>query len=735
MLSAKNTTLRSITTLVLLAVGCSANVTPTPHSPAKSPPGAEQALANGAGARQGEPNAASDSATETSEQTKLREEAERAAWIRVHYEKREARVPMRDGSRLHTIIYSPRKEGKRYPFLLRRTPYSVAPYGEHYARRLGADASFEKEGFIFVLQDVRGRFMSEGDFVNMRPHIEAKSAEQIDESTDTYDTIEWLLENVDNHNGKVGLTGISYPGFYAAAGMIDSHPALAAVSPQAPIADWYFDDFHRQGAFVLPMAFNFFSGFGVVRKGLHQDWPERLDHGTDDGYRFFLELGPLRNANEKYLKGKIPFWNAIADHPDYDDYWQARNLLPHLKNVSAAVLTVGGWYDTEDLYGPPRIYQSTEKHNPGIDNRLVMGPWTHGAWHRTEGDKIGAIEFEGKHSTYFRQQVELPFFVHHLKSGPAPKLPEALVFETGANRWRGFDSWPPAAATPKSLYLHENRQLSFDAPSRSGRGAFDSYLSDPHNPVPYTAEITSSWAKEYVVEDQRFAGWRPDVLVYESEPLTDSVTLAGLIEVELFASTTGRDTDFVVKLIDVHPGRSQAAVEAFASKQKKELAERLAAEKNLARLAGDDLATGLAAAEADYWQQQRSKRPVDRLSHYQQLVRAEAFRGRYRDGYDKPRPFRPGKVEKISFKLWDQFHTFKKGHRIQVQVQSTWFPFIDRNPQSWVSNIFEAKAEDFIAVTNKIYRSKRYPSRLKVRVLPPGASKGERPPPPPRSKP
>jgi len=710
--------------IALLGTACGGSSSATPASPA--PAAAPQAPAEAAApAAAATAEASAKPAAKGEAAEKYRKAAERAAWLRANYDKREVRIPMRDGVELYTIVYSPRDTSKTYPFLMQRTPYSVGPYGDDFRAALGPARSFEEEGFIFVFQDVRGRFMSGGEFDNMRPHIENKADGQTDESTDTYDTIEWLLANVPNNNGKVGQYGTSYPGFYTAAGMIDSHPALAAVSPQAPIADWFFDDFHRQGAFILPMAFNFFSVFGVVRDGPHSEWPERLDHGTDDGYRFFLELGPLSNVNDKYLKGKIPFWNDLAAHPNYDQFWKRRNLLPHLEGIKAAVMVVGGWYDTEDLYGPPRIYAATEANNPGISNQLVMGPWTHGMWHRGDGDKLGAIEFGAKTSEYFREQVELPFFLHHLKGAAQPQLPEALVFETGANRWRGFDAWPPKAAAARSLYLREGGELSFDAPTANGKRAADSYVSDPAKPVPYTAEITANWAKKYMIEDQRFAAWRPDVLVYESAVLTEDVTLAGPIEVELFAETTGGDSDFIVKLVDVHPGRSEKAVAAFEKKQAEGRDKAVKLAEAVARERGEDPAAAGAAAGRAFDRYNKRNRVTDPLSHFQELVRAEAFRGRFREGFDRPKRFRRGKVEKLTFKLWDQLHTFKKGHRIMVQVQSTWFPFVDRNPQSWVENIFDAKESDFIPVTNTIHRSRRYPSRLKVQVLPEGEVPGE----------
>ncbi len=381
---------------------------------------------------------------------------ERSDYIRMHYTKYELKIPMRDGVKLFTSVYVPNdtKPDRSYPILLLRTPYSVGPYGiDLYKGTLGPSAEFEKSGYIFAFQDVRGRYMSEGEFVNMRPHIDSKQGTQFDESSDTFDTIEWLIKNIKHNNGRVGQWGISYPGFYASAGAIDSHPALKAVSPQAPIADWFFDDFHRNGAFVLPMGFNFFSSFGVSRPGPTPLGAERFNHGTKDGYQFFLELGPLQNVNKKYFNGRIAFWNEMAAHPNYDEFWQSRNLLPHLKNIKASVLTVGGWYDTEDLYGPLQTYAAIEKMNPQAQNRIVMGPWSHGGWNSSDGAKLGSASFGFPTAKWFRDQIQFPFFEYYLKDQGTLGLAEATVFETGSNRWREFDSWPPKESKPRKIHF------------------------------------------------------------------------------------------------------------------------------------------------------------------------------------------------------------------------------------------------------------------------------------------
>jgi len=605
----------------------------------------------------------------------------RADSIRARYAKYEYRIPMRDGTHLFTAVYVPNGASRRqtYPILMTRTPYSVAPYGaDRYRTTLGPAAAFEREGFIFVWQDVRGRYLSEGQFVDVRPHVPRKRGKSTDESSDTYDTIAWLLENVPYHNGKVGLWGLSYGGFYAAAGAIDSHPALVAVSPQAPIADWFWDDMHRHGAFNLALTFLFFSGFGVPRESLSVESPKRFDMQTPDSYQFFLDLGPLANADARHFHGKIPFWNDLVAHPNYDTFWQARNLLPHLDHIKSAVLTVGGWFDTEDLYGPLQTYAAVERQNPGIRNTLIMGPWSHGQWIRGKGDTLGSADFGTATSDWYQEHVALPFFLQHLKGAADADLPEALVFETGANRWRRFDSWPPAATTSRRLYFQPGGKLDWQAPAGAEDGG-DTYISDPMKPVPYTADIASSWSATYMTEDQRFAARRPDVLVYRTEPLAADVTLAGPLQAELFVSTTGTDADFVVKLIDEYPGTLPALTEA-----------------------------------------EKKAYPGGR----QMLVRGEPFRARFRDSYETPKPFTPGEPTRVAFRINDVMHTFKRGHRIMLQVQSTWFPFIDRNPQTFVPSIFAATAADFVVATHRLHRSQAHPSRLEVRVLqePPGAT-------------
>jgi putative CocE/NonD family hydrolase len=613
---------------------------------------------------------------------------ERAEFIRANYRKSEVKIPMRDGVELFTSIYEPNDidPNQTYPILLSRTPYSVGPYGlSQYKGRLGPSPEFEKNRYIFVFQDVRGRYMSGGHFVNMRPHVASKkNNEQIDESSDTYDTIDWLVKNTKRNNGRVGQWGISYPGFYSSAGAIDSHPALAAVSPQAPIADWFFDDFHRNGAFVLPMGFNFFYSFGRSRPDPTTEGNPSFTFPSKDGYQFFLDLGPLRNVDEKYFKEEIGFWNDLEAHPNYDSFWQERNLLPHLKNINAAVLTVGGWYDTEDLYGPLKTYAAIEAQNPNANNYLVMGPWSHGQWASDEGRKLGQADFGFATSNWYNQNILIPFFESKLRNDPVQSgakkglsnftPPEATVFETGANRWRQFDEWPPARTKKQSWYMEDAGRLSNKKPLADD--ASDSFLSDPNKPVPYTTEITTNWAKEYVTEDQRFASWRPDVLVYRSEVLREPMTVAGPIVAKLWVSTDQGDADWIVKIIDEEPVQSGDA------------------------------------------SRNRTATKDSRGSGRHELVRASVIRGRFRESFSAPKPFDPNVPTMVELELSDILHTFQPGHRWMIHIQSSWFPFIDRNPQKYVPNIFDAEEKDFVRATHRLFRNRQHASSIELPILP-----------------
>ncbi|HEY7911526.1 MAG TPA: CocE/NonD family hydrolase [Blastocatellia bacterium] len=597
--------------------------------------------------------------------------------VKAHYDKFEHRIPMRDGVKLFTSVYVPKNKSEQYPILLNRTPYSVRPYGAEYKESIGPSDLIAKEGYIIVYQDVRGRVMSEGEFMDVRPHNPKKSKPtDIDESSDTYDTIDWLVKNIPGNNGRVGMWGISYPGFYAAMGMIDAHPALLAVSPQAPIADWFIgDDFHHNGAFFLPHAFNFYNVFGRPRPAPTQEFPPGITHGTPDGYKFFLEMGPLAMANEKFFKGQIAFWNQMMAHPNYDEFWQARNTRPHLRNIKPAVMTVGGWYDAEDLFGALETYKATERQSPGAYNILVMGPWFHGGWARSNGDRLGDARFKSNTSLFYRENIELPFFNHYLKGKGSLALPEAYVFETGSNRWRTYSEWPPKQARAENLYLGAEGRLAFSAPAATAP-AFDEYVSDPAKPVPFIEEIAIGMTREYMVDDQRFASRRQDVLTYQTEVLNEDVTLAGPITASLFVSTSGTDSDFIVKIIDVYPD------DAPVEKQGEEEGEN--------------------------------------LGGYQMLVRGEPFRARFRKSFSRPEPMRPNQVEKVEFILPDVNHTFLKGHRIMVQIQSTWFPLVDRNPQKFV-DIRRANPADFQRAVQRVHRSSANPSHIKLTVLPAGA--------------
>lgn len=603
----------------------------------------------------------------------LPEPADRA-WIEANYTKFEYRIPMRDGAKLLTSVYAPKDVATPYPFWLLRTPYGIRPYGaDAYSDGQGPLRPYGREKFIFVLQDVRGRNGSDGEFVHVRPIKPVKSGPtDTDESTDVWDTIDWLVKNVPNNNGKAGLSGVSYPGFYAACGAIEGHPALKAVSPQAPIADWFVgDDFHHNGTFYLPHAFGFLASFGQKLEHPTRESPKPFDYTTPNGYEFFLNLGSLANADRRYFQGRIAFWNELMEHGTYDAFWQARNLRPHLQNIHAAVLTVGGWFDAEDLFGALNVYREIERRNPGITNTLVMGPWSHGQWSGDDGQRLGPINFHSKTAEFFRQEIELPFFKHFLKDDPNPNQPEALVFETGTCQWRRFDAWPPARAVRKELFFQPGGRLSFERPG-TGVDAADEYVSDPAKPVPFIPNIAISMTREHMLDDQRFAATRPDVLVYQTDVLEEDVTVAGPIQASLHVSTTGTDADWVVKLIDVYPGDYPNP---------------------------DPNPAGLA------------------MGGYQQLVRGEAMRGKFRSGFDKPEPFVPGLLASVEWTMPDAFHTFRRGHRIMAQVQSSWFPLVDLNPQTFC-DIYHAKPEDFHKATQRVSLAGATPSKVVVHVLP-----------------
>lgn len=588
--------------------------------------------------------------------------------IRLRYHKSEYMIPMRDGTKLHTAVFSPTDSTRTYPFLIKRTPYSCAPYGpDAYPISLGPSEHFMKAGYIFVNQDVRGRFLSEGTFQQVTPHIANKSSvNDCDESSDAYDTIDWLLKNVANHNGKAGMFGISYPGFYASAGMIDSHPALQAVSPQAPVGDWYFDDFLHNGAFFLAHAYRWLNNNAHERTGPTTERPTPEVLPSIDGYQLFLEANTIEEINRRHLKGKVPFWSEMMAHPNRDEFWKKREILPHLKKVAPAVMVVGGWFDAEDLYGTFKTYQMIEKLNPNANNVLVVGPWIHGGWASGDGDKLGVVPFGSKTAAFYRAEIEFPFFEKYLKGASHSAPAEATVFETGSNTWRTFEHWPPKNSIAKTLYARAAGELTDEFPSQTSNDAYDEFISDPAKPVPYTEAITPRMTNEYMVEDQRFAARRPDVVAYQTKPLDADLVIAGPLDVDLWVTTTGTDADFIVKLIDVLPdGTNQT-----------------------------------------------------NLPNYQMMVRSEVIRGRFRDSFENPTPFQPNVPAKVHLELLDVLHRFKKGNRIMIQVQSTWFPLVDRNPQKFVENIYLAKPEDFQKATHRILRTGKHPTSVRFGILP-----------------
>lgn len=616
------------------------------------------------------------------------------SFVKDNYQKTEYDIPVRDGVKLHTIVYAPKDAGtgKTYPFLMQRTCYSVAPYGpETYPNQIGPSATLMQDKYIFVYQDVRGRWASEGTWTNMTPNIPnppsaaesrkrgkapvRQAADAIDESSDTYDTIEWLLKNVKYHNGRVGQWGISYPGFYTIAGAVDAHPALKASSPQAPVSDFFFDDFHHNGAFIQAYLFAY-PVFGVqhpqpTTKAWYTD--QLIKTGSSDGFQWQLDLGPLKNT-DTYYKDNF-FWKETVEHPNYDEFWQKRSILPHLKNVKHAIMTVGGWFDAEDLPGPLNIYKTLEKNNPGTYNTLVMGPFGHGRWSRETGHTLHSnIYFGDSIATFYQRNIEGKFFNHFLKGSgdgktgeASPGLPEAYMFDTGKKEWKTFDKWPAANAKNQTFYLSSTGKLAQQAGN-----AFSEFISDPNKPVPYTEDNTTTQGFtpfNYMSEDQRFAGRRPDVLVFKTDVLTEDMTLGGEITAKLKVSTTGTDADWVVKLIDVYPPD----------------------EPNHAYMPNKNITLG----------------------NYEQMVRSEVMRGRFRNSFEKPEPFKPGEITDVTFRLQDVMHTIKKGHRLMIQVQSTWFPLIDRNPQTYVENIFKADEKDFRKATHRVYDS----SSIDIQVL------------------
>ena len=592
------------------------------------------------------------------------------------FDKTEVMIAARDGVKLHTEIYSPKNATEPLPIIFERTPYGLSDDEKGYSRKLSRYAEMIPEGYIFVFQDIRGRYGSEGKFVMQRPVRDPKNPKSIDEGTDTYDTIDWLVKNVPHNNGRVGLLGISYGGWLTVMGMLEPHPALKAVSEQASPADMFLgDDFHHNGAFRLSYGFE----YSTMMETDKTNFSFQFDRF--DTYEWYLQLGALSNANKSYIHGTLPTWNDFIAHPNYDAFWKQQAVPSILTRPKVPNLNVAGWWDQEDFYGPMKIYEVLEKEDPDHLNYLVAGPWNHGGWARGAGNSLGLIPFGSDTALYFRRNIEAPWFAYWLKSKGSLPLKEALLFQTGSDTWVKFDSWPPREAKTQNLYFREDGKLSFDAPSADSAQAFDSYVSDPAHPVPYRQrpidmtypeDHPGSWFT-WLVQDQRFVDNRPDVLTWQTDELKEDVTLAGQVTAKLFASTTGSDSDWIVKLIDVYPEKYQ-----------------------------------------EKWQ----------LSGYELMIADEVFRGRFRNSFEKPEPIQPGVVTPIKVDLHTANHVFKKGHRIMVQVQSTWFPIIDRNPQKFVPNIFEAQESDYQKATQRIYRSKHFPSSVEISVLPNAASSG-----------
>lgn len=597
-----------------------------------------------------------------------RDEKERD-WSQL-FNKMDVMIVARDGVKLHSEIYEPKEIKEPLPIVLERTPYGLNDDDKGYSRKLKRYEEMIPDDYIFVFQDIRGRYGSEGTFVMNRPVRDTKNPKAIDEGTDTYDTIDWLVKNVPQNSGRVGLLGISYGGWLTVMGMLEPHPALKAVSEQASPADMFLgDDFHHNGAFRLSYGYEYSTMMETDKTNF------KFDFDRFDTYEWYLRLGPLSNANAKYIHGKLPTWNDFVAHPNYDSFWKSQAMASLLTKPKVPNLNVAGWWDQEDFYGPMKIYELLEKSDPEDLNCLVAGPWNHGGWAGGPGNSLGVVPFGSDTGVYFRQKIEAPWFAYWLKNKGSLPLKEALLFQTGSDKWTQFDSWPPRQAQKRNLYFQEGGKLSFEPPVSALSEPYDSYLSDPAHPVPYRhrpidmtypADHPGGWYT-WLVEDQRFVDERPDVLSWKTDELQNDVTLAGQVTAKLFASTTASDSDWIVKLIDVYPQQY---------------------EKN--------------------W----------KLSGYELMIADEVFRGRFRKSFEKPEPLAPNAVTPFTIDLHTANHVFKKGHRIMVQVQSTWFPIIDRNPQKFVPNIFEAKESDFQAATQRVYRSKLYPSSVEIATLP-----------------
>lgn len=600
-------------------------------------------------------------------------------WVRENYTKKEYQIKTRDGIRLFTAAYIPKDNKEKHPILMVRTPYSCGPYGEdRYTPRLWLTywKNYLKENYIIVVQDVRGRWMSEGEFVDVRPFIANKKTKtDIDEASDTYDAVDFLIKNLPDNNGNVGVFGISYPGFYSTMAALSNHPAIKAVSPQAPVTEWFLgDDFHHNGAFMLMDAFSFYYSFGRPHPAPTVIGYKGYDFPTHDSYKFYLEKGPIKNFTA-LMNDSVKFWTDLTNHPNYDEWWKARDARRACKNIKPAMLVVGGIFDAEDCYGAWNLYKAIEQQSKTTNNKLVMGPWFHGGWSRGDGSYLGNVRFGSKTSEYYQQEIEVPFFNYYLKGkGDAKAISEATIFFTGENSWRKYDQWPPKNTVNTPVYLEENGKLNFASPAKVFSAT--KYISDPNKPVPYTEDVGFDRTREYMTDDQRFAARRSDVLVFETETLKEDITLGGTVTADLFVSITSTDADFVVKVIDVFPDK-------FAY----------------------DTSFCCAPKGKDYL-----------MDNYQMLVRGEIMRGKFRNSFEKPEAFFPNEITKVKFELPDVAHTFKKGHKLMIQIQSSWFPLADRNPQTF-TDIYHCDEKDFVKSEITIYHQKQHNSNIILPIV------------------
>ena len=584
-----------------------------------------------------------------------------SAWLMNNYTKKEVSIPMRDGIKLFTSIYIPKDQTEKHPILLTRTPYSVWPYGKSFrAYWRSYMMRYCKENYIMVNQDVRGKYMSEGNFQVVRPfNPDKKTAADIDEASDSYDTIDWLIKNIDNNNGNVGAIGISFPGFYATMVALSNHPALKVVSPQAPVTDRFFgDDDHHNGVMMLMDAFDFQVAYGFTAPSRAPSVTGALGTlriNAQDNYAYYLKMGAMPNFT-KLSGDTMKFWSDMMNHPNLDDWWKARDARSGIKNVKPAMLITGGLFDAEDGYGAWNTYKALVKQSPRTISKLVVGPWYHGQWASNDGAHLGNINFESNTSLYY-QDLEVPFFNYYMKGTGSDTLSKATIFFSGENKWRRFTAWPVSNAVPTPVYLQQNGKLSF-TPASGRQLSFDSYISDPAKPVPYAEKVHAERTKEYMNDDQRFAARRTDVLTYDTGILNGDMTVAGPVVADLMVSLSNTDADFIVKLIDVFP---------------------------------DDAPVNLVTNYP--------------MGGYQMLVRAEVMRGKFRNSFEKPMPFIPNRPTTVKYTMPDVAHTFKKGHRLMIQIQSTWFPLTDRNPQKFTDNINKATNADFVKETIKVYHN------------------------------